>query len=82
MTQKITEKKIQEAIQVVLKNRTAFVIAHRLSTIKNADTILVINRGKIVESGTHRELIEQKGEYFRLYTRQFIEQKEEKILSA
>lgn len=63
-----TEKVIQEAIQKVLKGRTSFVIAHRLSTIRNADRILVINDGKIVESGNHRELIKNKGHYYKLYT--------------
>lgn len=76
-----TERKIQDAIKQVLQNRTAFVIAHRISTIKNADKILVISDGKIIESGTHHKLIEAKGNYFKLYTRQFIEQKEEKILA-
>lgn len=71
-----TEKVIQEAIQKVLKGRTSFVIAHRLSTIRNADRILVINDGKIVESGNHRELIKNKGHYYKLYTNQFMEERE------
>lgn len=70
----VTEKKIQEAIRHLMKGRTSFVIAHRLSTIRQADLILVIRDGKIVERGTHRELIKEKGEYYRLYTRQYQEE--------
>ena len=67
-----TEKQIQQAIEQVLDNRTALIIAHRLSTIKNADRILVMDDGKIIEEGSHQELIEQKGHYFNLYVGQFI----------
>ena len=69
----VTEKKIQDAIRHLMKGRTSFVIAHRLSTIRQADLILVIRDGKIVEEGNHRELIERRGEYYRLYTRQYQE---------
>lgn len=69
-----TENIIQDAIQNVLKGRTSFVIAHRLSTIRNADKILVIQEGKITESGNHEELIEMKGYYYNLYKNQFIEE--------
>lgn len=69
----VTEKKIQEAIRCLMKGRTSFVIAHRLSTIRQADLILVIREGKIVERGTHSELIERRGEYYGLYTRQYQE---------
>jgi len=69
-----TEQKIQRAIQKILKGRTSFIIAHRLSTIVNSDVILVIKDGKIIERGTHQELISQKGYYYRLYTNQFIEE--------
>ena len=62
------ELKIQEAIQELLKGRTSFVIAHRLSTIVNADIILVVNDGRIVEKGSHIELMNQKGIYYRMYT--------------
>ena len=62
------ELKIQEAINTLLKGRTSFVIAHRLSTIVNADKILVVNDGKIVEQGTHKELISKKGIYYKMYT--------------
>ena len=70
-----TEKIIQDTIQKVLKGRTNFIIAHRLSTISNADKILVIKKGKIIESGNHSELLSKKGYYYRLYTNQFIEEK-------
>lgn len=69
-----TEKKIQDAIEKVLKNRTSFIIAHRLSTIVNADKILVIKKGKIAECGNHFELLDKKGYYYNLYTNQFKEQ--------
>ena len=75
-----TEVKIQKAIENILKGRTSFLIAHRLSTIKSCDKILVIEDGKIMESGTHKELIRAKGRYFNLYTNQFIEENERKIL--
>ncbi len=69
----VTEKKIQDAIRTVIKGRTSFVIAHRLSTIVDADQILVVHDGKIVESGTHRQLLKKKGAYFRLYQKQYEE---------
>jgi len=66
-----TEIIIQKAMDKLLKNRTSFIIAHRLSTIKNADLILVMKDGDIVESGTHMELLEKKGYYSKLYNSQF-----------
>lgn len=66
----ITEQKIQSAFDRLCSGRTAFVIAHRLSTIKNADKIAVLENHKIVESGTHEQLLNKKGEYFNLYTAQ------------
>lgn len=69
----VTEKAIQDAIATVIKGRTSFVIAHRLSTIVNADVILVVSDGKIIEQGNHKELMKQKGEYYKLYTRQYEE---------
>lgn len=66
-----TELLIQNAISKILKGRTSFLIAHRLSTIKMADLILVVKNGKIIEQGTHRELLRKKGYYLQLYTMQF-----------
>jgi ATP-binding cassette subfamily B protein len=76
----VTEKAIQEAIDTVTKGRTSFVIAHRLSTIVDADIILVVQDGKIIERGTHRELMEQKGYYHELFTRQFADEAFEKAI--
>ncbi|MFH5186856.1 ABC transporter ATP-binding protein [Paenibacillus sp. TAB 01] len=66
-----TEMHIQEAMNVLMKGRTSFVIAHRLSTIREADQILVIDGGEIIERGTHEELLAEQGFYYRLYTSQF-----------
>jgi ATP-binding cassette subfamily B multidrug efflux pump len=66
-----TEVQIQEALQRLMEGRTSFVIAHRLSTIRNADQVLVINHGEIIERGTHEELLAAKGFYYRLYMSQF-----------
>lgn len=66
-----TEMHIQEAMKTLMKGRTSFVIAHRLSTIQDADIILVMNGGMIVEQGTHDQLLEQKGFYYELYHSQF-----------
>ena len=66
-----TEKKIQEAMRHLMKDKTCFVIAHRLSTIKNADLILVVDRGDVVERGTHEELMEKGGNYWQMYQAQF-----------
>ena len=66
-----TELKIQDAMVKLMKNRTTFIIAHRLSTIKDADIIMVIDKGEIVEKGSHDELIRFKGHYFELYQSQF-----------
>ena len=68
-----TEKLIQEAMDRLMKGRTSFVIAHRLSTIKNADIILVMDNGTIIETGTHEELLDKKGFYANLYNSQFTE---------
>ncbi len=76
-----TEMKIQDAIYKVLENRTSFIIAHRLSTIRSADRILVLKDGKIVEDGTHRELMKKKGYYYQMYTNQFLSEEEEKVLN-
>ena len=69
----LTEKEIQDAIQTVIQGRTSFIIAHRLSTIVNADVILVVSDGKIIERGTHKELMRKRGAYYDLYTRQYEE---------
>ena len=63
-----SERLVQEALERLMVNRTTFVVAHRLSTIQRADRILVLNKGKIVESGTHAALLEQQGLYHYLYT--------------
>ncbi len=70
----VTERLIQDAIEHLMEGRTSFVIAHRLSTIRQADVILVVHDGKIIEQGTHPELIAKKGAYYNLYTRQFQEE--------
>lgn len=69
-----TERLIQNATEYLLKNRTSFIIAHRLSTIRQADTIIVVRAGKIIEQGTHDELMAAKGYYYNLYTQQFREE--------
>ena len=74
-----TEQKLQKAIATALEGRTSFIIAHRLSTIRSADMILVIRDGKITERGTHRELLAQRGYYYRLYVNQFREEREKKM---
>ena len=66
----VTEKAIQDAIAAIIRGRTSFVIAHRLSTIVGADTVLVVREGKIVERGTHQELMHKCGYYYRLYKQQ------------
>jgi len=68
-----TEQWIQEATATLLRGRTAFLIAHRLSTIQMADIILVVKEGKIIERGTHKELMKARGHYYNLYTKQFEE---------
>jgi ABC-type multidrug transport system fused ATPase/permease subunit len=68
-----TERVIQAALQRLLSGRTAFVIAHRLSTITRASQIVVMDHGRIVETGTHAELLEKRGRYFELYTMAFAE---------
>ena len=66
-----TEKAIQDAMQLVMKNRTSIIIAHRLSTIRDADMIVVMDKGQIVESGSHDDLLAQKGKYYELYMTQY-----------
>ena len=76
-----TEQVIQNAIQKVLKGRTSFIIAHRLSTIRAADRILVIVDGKVIEEGSHKDLLRKKGYYYRLYTNQFLEEEGARLLN-
>ena len=66
-----TELKIQRAFEALMKNKTSFIVAHRLSTIKNADLILVMNKGNVIEKGTHEQLLQQNGFYAHLYNSQF-----------
>ena len=66
-----TERQVQKAIRSLMKNKTCFVIAHRLSTIQNADHILVVDHGNVVEQGTHEELMKTKGAYYKMYASQF-----------
>ena len=77
----MTEAKIQEAMEGVTAGRTSIMIAHRLSTVRNADMILVVKDGKIVEQGTHTELLKKKGYYFELYTRQYEDEVTAKIFA-
>lgn len=76
-----TEYLIQEALNKALAGRTSFIIAHRLSTIRSADRILVIDKGRIIEEGNHRQLIRKKGYYYRLYTNQMIEEQADKVFA-
>ena len=69
-----TEQLIQQAIDHLLRDRTSFLIAHRLSTIRKADMILVVRDGRIVEQGTHQELLRRRGYYHDLYSKQFAEE--------
>ena len=66
-----TEEIVQRGMDALMKGRTVFVIAHRLSTIKNADVIMVLDHGKIIERGSHEKLLAEKGEYYQLYTGAF-----------
>ena len=63
-----TEALVQKGMDELMKGRTTFVIAHRLSTVKNSDCIMVLEQGRIIERGSHDQLIEQKGRYYQLYT--------------
>ena len=73
------EKKVQSALNKVMKNRTSLVVAHRLSTIKNADIIFVFASGKIIESGTHQALIDSKGIYYNLVSKQLVNSGDNKL---
>jgi ATP-binding cassette, subfamily B, multidrug efflux pump len=71
-----TERLIQKAFEKLLEGRTSFVIAHRLSTIRNADLVMMVRDGEVIERGTHKELLAQQGEYYKLYMSQFRHQEE------
>ena len=75
----VTEKLVQDALNRVMSNRTVFAIAHRLSTIQHADLIIVLDKGHIVESGTHAELLAKGGRYKRLHDTQFAVQQNDGI---
>jgi ATP-binding cassette subfamily B protein len=75
----LTEALIQRGMENLMRGRTSFIIAHRLSTIKRANRIIVVEDGKISETGTHNELLRRKGHYFRLYTQQFREEREQEF---
>lgn len=75
----LTEKLIQDGINNMLEGKTCFIIAHRLSTIKTADRIIVLKDGEIEEDGTHKELLMRKGHYYKLYTKQLREEKEQEL---
>jgi ABC-type multidrug transport system fused ATPase/permease subunit len=77
-----SEVLVQEAINNLMKNRTTFVIAHRLSTVRNADCIIVIDDGKVVEEGSHAELMKRNGLYTKLYNMQFKLSKEQGVGSG
>ena len=77
----ITEQKIQSAIDTIIHGRTSIVIAHRLSTVRNADLILVVDDGIIIEQGTHEQLMSRRGSYYRLYTRQYEDEATSRLLS-
>ena len=77
----LTEQQIQNAIDKVIAGRTSIVIAHRLSTVKNADIILVVKEGKIIERGKHEDLIRAGGYYCRLYTRQYEDEATDSVFS-
>ncbi len=77
-----TERDIQSAVDRVMHGRISFVIAHRLSTIRRASKILVIDAGRVIEAGTHHELIQRECRYFELYTNQFTTEQEEKLMVA
>ncbi|MEC9022371.1 MAG: hypothetical protein VX597_02045, partial [Pseudomonadota bacterium] len=77
-----TERLVQNALAALTEDRTTIVIAHRLSTVVNADRIYVMENGKVIEKGTHSQLLKRKGAYSKLYALQFAEQQSEKNSTA
>ena len=77
----LTEAKIQAALESVTAGRTCLMIAHRLSTVRNADMILVVKNGRIIEQGKHAALLKQRGYYYELYTRQYEDETAARILA-
>ena len=75
-----TEMAIQDAVESILANRISVVIAHRLSTIRRADLILLLDQGRVVERGSHEELMRSGGRYRRLYLDQFVNEEERRVL--
>ena len=71
-----TEEEILSNLGGIMQNKTSIIIAHRISTIKNADKILVLDKGEILEQGTHNQLMEARGAYFDLYEKQLLEEQE------
>ena len=67
-----TEIRIQKAFSKLMQGRTTFIVAHRLATVKEADVILVMNEGRIIEQGNHKDLLDKRGFYYNLYNSQFI----------
>jgi len=74
-----TEEEILRGLRGVMRNRTSILIAHRISTVKDADQIIVIDGGRIVERGTHEQLLEHRGEYAHIYERQLLEEELESL---
>ena len=66
-----TERLIEKGMDAIMENRTVFVIAHRLSTVRNSKAIMVLEKGEIIERGSHEELLDARGRYYQLYTGQF-----------